>query len=74
MPTKIGRVRLDYSITQDNFVLVPIPKHILQALNKSTAVAYGTSFDHNRDVTIWLNGGTAFGGTASLIMIGTGLI
>jgi len=46
-------------------------------LNKSTSHTYGTSFEHNKSVTIWQVGGGTFAGVAGTaigIFIGTGLI
>ena len=73
---KIGRVQLSREKNVDGAWLVRVPQHVFTALNKSTAIGYGTSFDHNRDVTMWMvSGGTWSGiaGTAIGIFFGTGL-
>lgn len=72
---KIGRVTLMRDKGVDGAWLLRVPQHVITALNKSTAITYGTSFDHNSDVQLWqVSGGTWAGvaGTSIGIFIGTG--
>ena len=76
--TRVGRVTLDRSNLKDGKWLVPIHHHAIMALNKSisSSLTYGTSFDHNMSVTIYMfDGGTELDGTGTAygIFIGTGL-
>ena len=74
---RVTRVTLDRSNLKDGKWLIPIPQHVITALNKSesSSLTHGTSFDHNMSVTIYMfDGGTELSsGTAYGIFIGTGL-
>lgn len=74
---RVGRVQLMRDKNVDGSWLLKIPQHVITQLNKSTALAYGTSFDDMKSVTIWqVGGGTWAGvaGTAYGIFIGTGIV
>ena len=74
---RVGRAQISRDKSVDGQWLIKIPQHVITALNKSTANTYGTSFDHNKSVTIWqVGGGTYAGvaGTAIGFFVGTGLI
>jgi len=74
---KVGRVTLSRDKAVDGSWLLKIPQHVITSLNKSTGNTFGTSFDHNKDVTVWVVGGGTWAGVAGTglgIFIGTGLI
>jgi len=74
---RVGRTQLMRDNSVDGSWLIKVPQHVITALNKSTAHTYGTSFEHNKSVTIWQVGGGTFAGVAGTaigIFIGTGLI
>jgi hypothetical protein len=72
---RIGHVTLRRDSKDKKNWLVPIPEHAIQALNLSTTNSYGTSFRHMKTVCLhMLGGGTATGGTASGIFLGTGAV
>lgn len=74
---RVGRVQISRDKAVDGSWLIKVPQHVFTALNKSTGLTYGTSFDHNKSVTLWLVGnGTYAGvaGTAVGIFIGTGVV
>ncbi len=72
---RVGRTQLVRDRTVDGKWLISVPQHVITALNKSTGLTYGTSFDANKEITIWQVGcGTFAGvaGTAIGIFFGTG--
>lgn len=72
---RIGRVRLSRDKAEDGGWLVKVPQHVFTALNRSTGLTYGTSFDEGKEVTLWLTGGGTWAGVAGTavgIFIGTG--
>lgn len=74
---RVGRVQISRDKSVDGQWLMKVPQHVITALNKSTSHTYGTSFDHNKSVTIWMVGGGTYAGVAGTaigIFIGTGLI
>ena len=74
---RVGRVQISKDQSVDGQWLIKVPSHVITALNKSTSNTYGTSFDHNKSITIWqVGGGTYAGiaGTAIGVFFGTGLI
>ena len=74
---RVGRVQISRDKTEDGSWLIKVPQHVITALNKSTALSYGTSFDNMKSLTVWqVGGGTYAGvaGTAVGIFFGTGLI
>lgn len=72
---RISHVRLRRDTKNNNNWLLEIPQHVIQAMNLSTGVSYGTSFSHNTSVALYmLGGGTSTGGTATGIFIGTGSV
>ena len=74
---RVGRTQLVRDKSEAGSWLIKVPQHVITALNKSTAHTYGTSFDHNKSITLWMVGsGTYAGvaGTAIGIFFGTGLV
>ena len=74
--TKITTVTLRRERTVNGNWLLEIPQHAITALNKSSVTNYGTSFDNNTAVQLWMvSGGTWAGitGTAIGIFIGTSI-
>ncbi len=74
---RIGRVQISRDKSVDGSWLIKVPQHAITFLNKSTALTYGTSFDHNKSVTLWMVGGGTWAGVAGTnkgIFIGTGII
>ena len=72
---RVGRVRISRDNTVNGDWLVRVPSHVITALNKSTALGYGTSFDSDHEITAWLVGGGTFAGVAGTavgIFFGTG--
>ncbi len=61
---RIGKVRISRDINVDGNWLISVPQHAITALNKSTALSYGTSFDNNTGITAWLVGGGTWAGVA----------
>jgi len=75
---RVGRVQLDRSNLKEGKWLIPVHAHAIMALNRSASASltYGTSFDHNMSVTIYMfDGGTQLDGTGTAygLFIGTGL-
>lgn len=73
---RIGRIRLMRDRAVNGDWLLRVPHHVIQNLNASTGLSYGTSFDHNSDVTLWqIAQGTYAGAAGSSlgIFIGTGI-
>lgn len=73
---KIGRVQISRDKSDSGYWLIKVPSQAITALNKSTAITYGTSFDHNSDVQLWMVGGGTFAGVAGTsigFFCGTGL-
>jgi len=74
--TKVARVQISRDKSDANSWLIKVPSHVITSLNKSTALNFGTSFDHNSAVQVWIVGsGTYAGvaGTALGIFIGTSI-
>lgn len=74
---RVGRIRLNRDKTTDGKWLLEVPAHVFTALNRSTTHTYGTSFDHDKSVTLWVVGGGTWAGVAGTtvgIFIGTGLV
>ena len=74
---RVGRAQISWDKSVDGQWLIKVPQYVITALNKSTANTYGTSFDHNKSVTIWQVGGGTFAGVAGTALgffVGTGLI
>ena len=72
---RVGRTQLLRDRTVDGSWLIKVPQHVITALNKSTGLTYGTSFDNMKECTLWLVGsGTWAGvaGTAVGLFFGTG--
>ena len=73
---RVGRVTLRRDSTDSGKWLISVPQHVNTAVNKSTALNFGTSFDHNSAITCWMLGsGTYAGvsGTAIGIFFGTSI-
>lgn len=73
---RIGRVQISRDVNMDGSWLIKVPAHVFTALNKSTALTYGTSFDHNSGIALWMVGGGTFAGVAGTalgIFFGTGV-
>ena len=73
---RVGRVQISRDKSDGNNWLVKVPSHVMTMLNKSTALNYGTSFDHNSDITCWLVGSGTWAGIAGTsvgFFFGTGL-
>jgi len=73
---KVARVQISRDKSDTGSWLIKVPSHVITALNKSTALNFGTSFDHNSAVQIWMVGsGTYAGiaGSATGIFIGTSI-
>lgn len=74
---RVGRTQLVRDRSVDGSWLIKVPQHVITALNKSTSHTYGTSFDNNKSVTLWLVGGGTYAGVAGTsvgFFVGTGLI
>ncbi len=74
---RIGRTTLMRDKSVDGSWLLKIPQHVITSLNRSTAIGYGTSFDHNKSVTLWMVSGGTWAGVAGTnigIFIGTGIV
>ena len=73
---RIGRATLNRDKTDSGKWLISVPQHVITALNKSTALNFGTSFDHNSAVTLFMVGGGTWAGVAGTalgIFIGTSI-
>lgn len=73
---RVGRTTISRDKTDTNKWLIAVPQHVITALNKSTALNFGTSFDHNSAVQLWVVGSGTFAGVAGTaigIFIGTSI-
>lgn len=72
---RVGRSQLMRDRSVDGKWLLSVPQHVITALNKSTGLTYGTSFDNMKECTLWLVGGGTYAGVAGTtlgLFIGTG--
>ena len=73
---KIGRVNISRDINDSGNWLLKVPQQAITALNRSTAIGYGSSFDSGSDVTLYMVGGGTWAGVAGTaigLFFGTGL-
>jgi len=73
---RIAKVQISRDKSDTNSWLIKIPQQAITALNKSTALGYGTSFDHNTAVQLYMVGGGTWAGVAGTsigIFIGTSI-
>jgi len=71
---RVGKTTLRRDRNVDGNWLISVPSHVITTLNKSTALNFGTSFDNNSAIQVWVVGsGTWAGvaGTAIGIFFGT---
>ena len=74
---RIGSVQISREKNDSGSWLLKVPQAAITMLNKSTALAFGTSFDHGKSVTLWAVGGGTWAGVAGTnvgIFVGTGII